>query len=217
MIGRQAMGQASAQQPSPAQPAPRGVDDGEQANVTPEEQQAYDEFVRNGLEVIYPQGEQAAVAAPVLENLQGGLGPDELGVFEGVEPPINPQAPTDVLAATSVLIVLSLDASAGAADHAIDDDVVMHGGIALLEELAEVMEAAGIHDFSEEELENATYRAFDLFRLSSPRVDQDALKQQFGQIVEADRSGSLDQLLPGIGSRLNGGAPAEDANSGARR
>lgn len=78
------------------------------------------------------------------------------------------------------------------------DDVVLHGGVAIIEELIEVAEAAKIHDFSEQDIEGITYRAMDLFRTASPRVDQDALKAEFGQVVEADRAGTLGKILPGL-------------------
>ena len=51
------------------------------------------------------------------------------------------------------------------------------------------------------ELQAATYRAMDLYREigeQNGRVDPDALKQQFGEIVDADKRGDVQSVLPQI-------------------
>lgn len=161
-----------------------GVDDGDgEANVTPEEQAQYDKFVRNGLEIIYPKGEGAQVSPKVIEQLSAGA------------------EPIENLANTAVQITIAVEDSAEAGGVQLDDAVVMHGGIAILEELAEVAEAAKIHDYSEDELQGATYRALDLYReigQQTGKVDPEALKAQFGEIVEADKRGDVQSVLPQI-------------------
>lgn len=160
----------------------QGVDDGDgQPNVSPEEQAQYDKFVRNGLEIIYPQGEGAQVSPQVIQQLKGG------------------DDPIENLANTAVHLTIAVEDSAEQGGVQLDDAVVMHGGIAILEELAEVAEAAKIHDYSEDELQGATYRAMDLYREigeQSGRVDPNALKQQFGEIVDADKRGDVRSVLP---------------------
>ena len=85
----------------------------------------------------------------------------------------------------------------------------MHAGQEILEQLADIAEAANIHDFQEEELEGAFYRATDLYRISSSRVDPESLSQEFGQVQQADQQGTLGQLLPGIEQRMQQGQPEQ--------
>lgn len=193
-------GSASVAPPTAAPASEAGVDDGE-PNVSPEEQAQYDEFVENGLRIIYAEGQEAEVSPPLLAQLRGEFGEEVTAMFQGAEPPLG-SAPHDALSVTGAMIVLILDASADQAGAPVDDDVVMHAGVALLEELGEVSEAAGIADYSEQDLENAFYRAADLYRLVSPRMDQAALQSQFEQIVAADKAGELGALLPGIEGRM---------------
>ncbi len=185
-------------QPSPAMQSGAGGDvDGEAPNVSPEEQAQYDKLVGNAMEIIYPQGEGATVSPAVLDQLSGKQDEEAMQVFAQAQPPLQ-NAPIDNLASTAVMILLTLEDSAAQAQVNLDDAVLYHGGAAILEELAEVAEAAQIHDFSEEELEGALYRGLDLYRISSQRVDPEQLSQEFGQIEQADKAGNLGQLLPGM-------------------
>jgi hypothetical protein len=58
-----------------------------------------------------------------------------------------------------------------------------------------------------------TLRAMDLYRVSSPRVDPQALPAEFEQIIAADREGNIDKVLPGASSfkgfGMDGGAAAQ--------
>lgn len=206
MVGLMNPGAAAPQAPAPAPApsggglmrapaAPGGEDEG--SNVSPEEQAQYDKFMTNALEIIYPQGEEAQVSEAVLNDLSGKPDPEAAQLFAEADPPVEASA-IDNLASSTVQIVLMLEGSAQEAGADIADDVVFHAGKDILEELAEVAEAAGIYDYDEKEMEGAFYRALDLYRISSPRVDQQALSQEFQQIQRADQDGSLAQLLPGI-------------------
>jgi len=164
-------------------------DDGERPNVSPEEQAQYEEFVANAMEIIYPRGEEGAVSPQVIEQLSAG--DDRI----------------EALAQTAVQLTIAVEDSAEKAGPQLDDSVVMHGGIAILEELAEIAEAAKVHDYSEDEMQGATYRAMDLYRElgeQSGKVDPDALKAQFGEIMDADKRGDVQSVLPQI--------PKEGAN-----
>jgi hypothetical protein len=190
--------------PPPAQQ--QGGDmEGEASNVTPEEQAQYDQFVNNALEIIYPQQSQGQPSPAIMQGLAGQMDPQVAEMFAQADPPVG-NSPIDNLAATGVSLVLMVEASAAQANAAISDDVLYHAGADILAELAEVAEAAKIHEYPDAEMESALYRALDLYRVSSPRVDPERLKQEFGQIVEADKAGQLDQLLPGIGQRMGGRA-----------
>lgn len=181
---------------------PRSPNEGgeEQSNVTPEEQAQYDQFVNNAIEVIYPQGEQG-MSSVVQENLQGQFDPKVMEYFATADPPLNPQSPTDALAAASVLVVLYLEASAEQAGKPIPDEIVYNGGAEVVEVLADDGEKMGLFALSDEQVEGAFYRAVDLYRISSPRVDPQALAQEFNEIVAADEAGQLEQALPGIGQQ----------------
>lgn len=180
-------GLAGSQGGSPM-PAPQGgaasaptgqSDDGQTPNVSPEEQAQYDKFVDNGLALIYDKKTFPAI----LTNLKAG--PD----------------PVQALAATTVQIVTRLSDSAQEHGEKIDGDVMFHGGLELLQDLATTAERAGIHKFTPQELDAATYRAMDLARqvlTQKGELDPNQLKQQFGQIVQADRAGQLDKVIPGI-------------------
>lgn len=190
----------------PASPAPQGGapdpsrvsdsdEDGEQPNVTPEEQAQYDAFVNNGLKVIYGSDEEGG---------EPGARPDILNRLKESSDPL------ENLANTTVWLVTMLETSAEKGGNQLDDSVVMHGGKAILEELAEVSEAANIHDFTEEEMEGAWYRGLDLYRETATqdgRVDPDALKEQFGEIQRADEQGRMGDVLPQLGTEAGGKTP----------
>lgn len=183
--------------PGTAPAAPDESDeDGEMPNVTPEEQAQYEAFVNNGLEVIYGKGEG--------ESGEPGAREDILNRLRESSDPI------ENLANTTVWLVTMLETSAESGGVQLDDAVVMHGGKAMLEELAEVAEAANIHDYSEKEMEGAWYRGLDLYRETATeqgRIDPDMLKQQFGEIEEADRQGRMGDVLPQLGSEADGKVP----------
>jgi hypothetical protein len=191
------MGATQAQPtPQPQDGQPQGGDE-EESNVTPEEQAEYEKFVTNGLHVIYSGGEEgkgAAVRPDILHQLNQG------------------DDPIGNLANTTVRIVVMLQTSAQKANDPVSDDVLMHGGKALLEELAEVSEAAGIHTYSEKEMEGAWYRGLDLWRdeeTKAGNLNPDDLKEQFGQIQQADQEGKLNELLPGIDAVTKGAQPQQ--------
>lgn len=150
------------------------------SNVTAEEQAQYDQFVNNAFRLVYRSPESINA---VLKGIEGG------------------GDPVGGLANTAVMVVAKLNESATKAGSKISDDVLFHGGVEILEDLANTAEKAGIHSFTEKELEAATLRAMDIGRevlADQGRVNKDALKQEFGQIVQADRQGQLAKMLPGI-------------------
>lgn len=86
--------------------------------------------------------------------------------------------------------------------------VLMEGGKLVVEELIEVSEAAGLHDFQEKDIEGTFLRALDLFRVAQEKVNPRVvagLQRGFEQIRQADAQGNLGKVLPG----LPGGAPMQ--------
>ncbi len=187
---------AAAPQPRPgAEP----MDDAGEGNASPEEQAIYDDLMKKALGIIYPANQQGQVSGEILANLKGDFDTQILSMFEPAEPALT-DSPADTVAAVGALLTIMVEGSMGGPAP---EDVVMHVGKDIVENLVEVAEAAGLKDFTEEEMEGVFYRAVDLYRVASPFIDQEALKAEFGKIVEADKAGQLETVLPG----LPGGKP----------
>jgi hypothetical protein len=140
------------------------------APATPEEQAQYELVVKNGMKLIYADN-----AMPhVLDLLKGG-GDPIMG-----------------LASATATIVLKLQESANQAGQPIDGDVLYHAGAAILEDLANLAKEAGIHEFTQAEIEQATYKALDLYREQASQkgeLDQNAVQSDWNNLVAADKAG----------------------------
>lgn len=172
---------------------------------TPEEQAQFESFESTLIDMVFPQ--EGQVNPDVLDNLKGGFDPSALEMFAEAQPALT-DSPQDSLAATAVLLTLVVEQNVGE----LTDDVVMHGGKRAIEELIEVSEAAKIHEYSDRDMETVTYRAFDLYRIASPRVNVEALTAEFKTLVDANAQGNLGAVLPG----LPGGKPMEQQQQGAQ-
>lgn len=165
---------------------PRGfVDNSDQEetpNVSPEEQSQYDMFVKNGMELLYRK--DGTIEPEVLKRLSTG------------------KKPIDTLAQTAVWLVMMLEQSAKQKGQDISDDVIMHGGRELLEQLADVDSHAGIHDFQQAELQGAWYNALDMYRESNSepgdRFKPEEAAGAFEALNEADKEGRADEVVPGF-------------------
>lgn len=180
-------------QPSPGQPgaappvqpgAPQAGNlkpaEADEGSVSPEEQAQYNEFVTNGMSLLHN------------EKALSGL----LKAMKGDDNPV------EGLANTVASIVMRIEDSAQKQGVKISGDVIMHGGTELLEQAAELAEKAGVHEFSDKELESALYLAMDIYRTT--RQQQGKLPaEQFGQDMQelqaAEQGGSLEEMFPGIG------------------
>jgi hypothetical protein len=158
-------------------------------NVTPAEQQAYEDFVKHGLALIYGGGKvRPAILELLDENPKDLIDAPELKDF----------TPSVALAATATVVVLELVRRAG--DRRPDDAIVLHGGKALLEDLAHLAGEAKIHDFTQEELNRSFYLACDLYRdaaAGSGLIDLSQLKAEFEEVKAADAEGRLGALFAG--------------------
>lgn len=167
---------------------PQDAGGGEQPNVTPQEQQEYDQFVNNGLSLIYDEKSMPGV----LERLKGDGDP-----VEG-------------LAGTAVSIIKRLEDSAEQQGRKISPDVVFHGGAELFADLANLSEKAGIHKFSDKERESALYRALDMYRAVKEKtggLDKNAISQDFEAMMQADKEGRLGDMVPGLKEKFGGAQP----------
>jgi len=161
-----------------------GGPEGQQAS--PEEQQQYDMFVNNAYQMVYDD----KILPGILKSMQGNGDPKE------------------GLANTTAMVVMQVEESAKQNGKEIGPDVLFHGGTEIMESLAETAEAAGMHDYSEEEMEGALYRALDIYReMKGGEINQEAIQQDFSALVQADQQGNLTDMLP----QLKGmkGKPAE--------
>lgn len=206
------MGAPAAQQGQ--QPAMGGEMPGnaEGESASPEEQAIYDRFVKTVMGVIYPEGPEQ-VSPQIMQNLQGQFDQRAQAMFAEAVPPVQ-ATPTDSIAQTAVLLTIAIESAMERSGQQIPDDVVFHAGAEVLEMLAELAEAAGIVDLSDDEMNAVMLRAMDLYRISSPRVDPEALAAEFGQIIEADRAGNMDQVLPGATSFKGFGMQGEQQEPG---
>lgn len=197
MQAEQQRGQGApvAQGPAEGQEAPTAgremAGQGEQPNVTPEEQAQYDRFIDMAFRLIYDERSFPAI----LKRLAAT--PD----------------PVEGLAAVVVMVVSRLKDSAQQQGVEISPDVLFHGGSELLEDIADTAAKAGVHQYTEQQLEQALYRALDLYRAMDQRggADQQTFQQDWNALVQADRQGRLGDLVPQLaGAGSQGGAQQQD-------
>lgn len=155
---------------------------GEQPNVSPEEQAQYDQFIDNGLRLIFDK----KTAPSILQRIEAS------------------PSPSEGLAAATVSVVTRLKDSAEQKGMKIDDAVLFHGGVELMENIAELSDAAGVHKFTPDEIEVAMYQALDQYgtrEIERGTIDKQKVADEFKMMVEADKAGRIDELIPGLSQR----------------
>ncbi len=183
---------AGARVPAPGAPAPQQGGGEEQPNVSPEEQRIYDAFVNNAFSAIYDEKSLPSI----IESLKGDGNP-----VEG-------------LANTAVGVVVRVQDSAEQAGQALPDEVVFQAGAEILEDLVELAEKAGVHEFTPEEIDGAWFQAMDLYREMKGGADGAGIpgaKENFNKVVAIDQAGRLDEVVPGLSERFGGGAQGAGA------
>lgn len=205
----------SAQMSGGAEPAkkppiedPNGDDPRQPASE--EEQAAYQAYVEAGIEVIMTEDGQPEDW--VLGLLRGEYDENAQKRFAKADPPLRPldKAPVDALAVATISVLLEIEDIAGQGGAELADEIVYNGGAEIMSVMAEASEAAGIHDYSEDDLEVAFYRAVDLYRITSSRIDPENLKKEFGAFVAAEQGGG-ETTPPG---QAQGDAQAAAATGG---
>lgn len=182
---------------SPAQQSPAGepmTDEGE-VQASPDEQAQYDTFVDKAYELIYNGGK---VNPQILKSLEGA------------------GEPVDGLANTTAMVVIRLEDAAEQSGKKLSPDVMLHGGAEVLQDLADLAKQAGVHEYSKDEIQGATYQALDIYRAirqKQGKLDIPAIQQDFQEIMQASQAGQLDSLLPGA-SEAAKAAPAEEPSRG---
>ena len=163
------MGQTAPSDPS--EPVP---------NVTPEEQAQYDDFVENGMLLLFAPETNSAMREAMSAQAD----------------------PVEALAQALVPVVIRLAESALAEGVAVSGDVMMQGSVELLEQLAEWAEAEGLVAVDEGVLEAATYRALDLYREQGGQmglIDEEAVAEDYGELEALSGAGQLEAALPELG------------------
>ena len=148
-------------------------------NVTPQEQDLYDATVGQAYNVIYDDKAMPAV----LERLATG-------------------DPVESLATTTVMVMTRVEDSAKKQDIKIPGNVLLHAGMEVMGDLAGLAADAKIHTFDKAEKEAALYQALDQYRTMREgrgELDRQALRQEWGQLMQAEQQGRLEQVLPGAG------------------
>lgn len=151
----------------------------EESNVTPEEQADYDEFVTNGMKVMYSKDR----IKKFLQSIEGG-GNAVKGLANAVS-----------------ILVMRLEDDAKNNGKEFSGDVMIHAAQELMEQMAELAEAAGIHTFTEEEMESAFYLALDRYRSTRQQAGTlpvDEIKQDVDELRVAEQQGRLEEIAPGI-------------------
>jgi hypothetical protein len=194
--------------PHPAAGPAESVPDEEGEAASPEEQADYEALVTEALEAIYEGGK---VRPSILELLDED--PRDLKRIFGealpLDKPADParpdgptmwqaQGPVIALAATGVALMLEALRRLGRQP---EGHVILHAGKAIVEELGEVAESAGRRDYSPDELGEALRKGADLFREAAGAagmIDMKAVREEFGEIVAADKAGRLGEVVPGL-------------------
>jgi hypothetical protein len=157
----------------------REEDEDNESNVSPEEQQSYDAFVTNGMSLMHSD----EGLPKLLQSIEA----------DG--------SPVEGLANTVVAIIIRLEDSAKQQGMELSGDVMMHGGTELLEQAADLAEQAGVHEFTDEEIESALWMAMDIYRQTRQQqgtLPSEEISQDMGDLVSAEQEGRLEEEVPGI-------------------
>ncbi len=173
--------------PVPAQA--QGQGQREASNVSPEEQQVYDQFVDNALSAIYDEKS----LPQIIQSLRGDGNP------------------IDGLANTAVNIVMRVKSSAEQAGQQISDDILLAAGGEIIEDLAGLATTAGVHEYTPEEIEGALFQSMDIYREMTGRdggENREQVVQDMNQLNALDEAGRLDEVAPGLTAKFPAGPGA---------
>ena len=182
--------------PQPQGPEEIGDEEGMPANVSPEEQEQYEEFVVAGMALIYQKKGGAEVRPGILKLLDDD--PSDLKAILSAEE-LDQFSPLVAIAATTVVVALEILQLAGP-ENKPDDDVIFHGGAAILQELCQIwMHRNPDQPLEEDDVHKALTMAADIYREAAADaglVDENALSDQFQMLVQADKQGRLAEVSP---------------------
>lgn len=154
----QGMGQGMGQPPK----AP-GV---EQKPASPEQQQIYNRFVGMCMMMLWSENFMAKAAKMIKDH------PDE----------------TDAMASIGAAIVQRVYMAADQQGQPIPLEVLVHGGLEVMQEVAKFAEAAGVQGIDDNEIETAFYIAADKVRealVQAGKADPNEMAAEFEQVRQA--------------------------------
>lgn len=176
------------------------VDDDDEGapNVSPEEQQAYEDFVSSAMELIYEGGKVNPYILSILDD-----DPTDIKeIFGEVLPLDEPtedgttlwerEGPVIALAAAAVVVVLELVRKMG--DERPDDTVLAHAASEIVADIADTSNQTGGHKYTDAEASEAYRKAADLWREAASAeglIDLTQATEEFNQIVAADKAGAF--------------------------
>lgn len=151
------------------------------ANVTPEEQQAYNEFVGNAYKILYSEKTFPEFIARLRKAAE--------------------QDPVEGLSSVTVMAIIRVQESARRNGKMIDPVVVFHAGSEILAAIADTAAKAGIHEYDEKEIEAASLRAMDKYVAVANEaglIDKQRAIFDYQSMLQADKEGKLDEMFPGV-------------------
>lgn len=191
---------------------------GGQVEATEEEEEMYKAALAKYVTGMYVKGKEPTKdgSPPLLEQIHA--------FFRDAVDESNRISFVDVLGNITARAVMALeDKLEDEGGTHIPGDVLMHVGEWILNDLAELSEAAGYHEYTPQEITGAATQAFSIYgseRQSQGRLDTDAIQADYNEIVAADKAGKLDDVIPGASqaaeelSEGEQGPPVEPAPEG---
>lgn len=163
--------------------------------ANPIEQQDYEQFLNNCFKLMYSSDNDFASLKMILQQLA------------------SPKDPGATLANITVTIVHKAEDSARASGLKPDSSTILEAGKTVLEDVASLAFRARLQDYTEAQLEGAFYRAIDQYRAMSDAagtLDKAAAQKEFAAMVQAEKDGTLDRVVPGATEAGNHLKPAVD-------
>lgn len=159
----------------PGQAVTSGQED--EPNVSPEEQAAYDQFMNNAYNIIYDE----TIAPKMLEIIKTA------------------EDPKAALAMAAVNVVMTIQDSAAKDGQTISEDILVHGGVNVIEDIANFANVSGAHTYKPKDIEEASLAAMDLYgsmAVDRGLVDKDSAVSGYNDLIKANEEGRLEEVLP---------------------
>lgn len=200
--GPQQQAQAATQQPAPGPTAPQPPGT-EPKQASPEQQRLYNRFVGMCMAMLWSEKFMASAAKIIKAH------PNE----------------TDAMAVIGATIVQRVFVAADEQGEPIPPEILLHGGLEVMHEVATFAKAAGVEGIEPDEIETAFYLAADKVReglIRAGKLDPQQLAEQFEQVkslageeklkdVEARMQGSQQKTQDALLSRRKGQQPQQEA------
>lgn len=171
-------------------PMPEGEDAAPEDGVpaTPEEQQAYEQFVANAMNLIYSEKNDYAMMKKIVERLRLGVDNEKT------------KDPIEALASVASNVFMRVVDSATKKGVQINPDVMMQAGFDIVSDLADLSKRTKVYTYSTEEVEGAYYQAADMVRAQMQQagmLDAEKSADELEMLRQAEEQGMLEDVLPG--------------------